>query len=632
MGTLESDCPLNKPSTFMENISRSFGFVPIPHPPISDKLYSGFLFPIDYLEKTQTHFITKQVASDLELFQLTDSPSPQRECLFESNTPSQVPMHEIMCQPSTEFGKLVLQDMCAQYTTNPQYLEETQTIIERVVDVKEPNIDTHSTSRFLEVWREIKEDRSFLEKHNYMEFVALEEFNKSRPFLHFYSAINIVSPVFSLAFPLVLMLLPFVLLQCWRVPISFSLYLDTLRKVAKQHFIGKILDMKMEPSSIAYVLLLVGMYLMQTYGQIISCIRFHRTIRRMNENLLFLKDYLGQTSRLMEQFCAKYNGLAYYADFCQDIHGHRLVIDELGSVISANKITPYGWSAQKLSELGHMFDCYYRLYSDMDYEESLRYSVGFLGYWDIMCGISRGLRAGYLGKSEISATFSSPEEEQPEAEYTCYFADQYYPPHQSSHSLVPNTIDLSRNLIITGINASGKTTLLKTTALNIIFTQQFGVGFYKSGRLTPFHHIHSYLNIPDTSGRDSLFQAESRRCKEILDKIEAKREDRHFCIFDELYSGTNPKEATKTASALLKYLAKRDNIRFILTTHYVGICDKFKKSRRITNCQMLAEKDIHNERFKYTYRIIPGICKLEGGVEVLKQMDYPAEIICEIGI
>jgi hypothetical protein len=39
-------------------------------------------------------------------------------------------------------------------------------------------------------------------------------------------------------------------------------------------------------------------------------------------------------------------------------------------------------------------------------------------------------------------------------------------------------------------------------------------------KLSPFDHIHSYLNIPDTSGRDSLFQAEARRCKEILDCIE----------------------------------------------------------------------------------------------------------------
>ena len=124
-----------------------------------------------------------------------------------------------------------------------------------------------------------------------------------------------------------------------------------------------------------------------------------------------------------------------------------------------------------------------------------------------------------------------------------------------------------------------KTTLLKTTTLNIIFSQQIGCGFYKSGSIHPYTHIHSYLNIPDTSERDSLFQAESRRCKEIIDIIynSDSKTSRHYGIFDELYSGTNPEEATKTGYAFLKYLTTYKNVDFILTTHYNKICSKLKK-------------------------------------------------------
>ena len=119
------------------------------------------------------------------------------------------------------------------------------------------------------------------------------------------------------------------------------------------------------------------------------------------------------------------------------------------------------------------------------------------------------------------------------------FKSQYYPPHKVLKNCTQNDVNLNTNMIITGVNASGKTTTLKTTALNIIFSQQFGFGFYESANLVPYTHIHSYLNIPDTSGRDSLFQAESRRCKEILDKIrDVPADEYHFCIFDELYSGT----------------------------------------------------------------------------------------------
>jgi DNA mismatch repair ATPase MutS len=146
--------------------------------------------------------------------------------------------------------------------------------------------------------------------------------------------------------------------------------------------------------------------------------------------------------------------------------------------------------------------------------------------------------------------------------------------------------------------------------------------------MKPYTHIHSYLNIPDTSGRDSLFQAESRRCKEILNVIsDSNEKSRHFGIFDELYSGTNPAEATKSAYSFLLYLSKFENVEYILTTHYVDICSRLTKaSTRIENWKMDAtmdEKlDIH-----YHYTISRGISKIQGAIKVLRDMEYPEEII-----
>ena len=94
--------------------------------------------------------------------------------------------------------------------------------------------------------------------------------------------------------------------------------------------------------------------------------------------------------------------------------------------------------------------------------------------------------------------------------------------HPSIKNPVKNSINLDKNRIITGPNAAGKTTILKATILNTIFSQQFGMGFIKND-LLPFHYIHCYINIPDTCGRDSLFQAEARRCKDILDIIKTTK-------------------------------------------------------------------------------------------------------------
>ena len=137
---------------------------------------------------------------------------------------------------------------------------------------------------------------------------------------------------------------------------------------------------------------------------------------------------------------------------------------------------------------------------------------------------------------------------------------------------IKNNLKIDKNLIVTGPNASGKTTTLKSTLINVIFTQQFGCGFYEQASFRPFKYIHCYLNIPDTSGRDSLFQAEARRCKQIIDIISDEPNESHLCIFDELYSGTNPEEAIASAHAFMEYLAKFKDVKCLLTTHFIDVC------------------------------------------------------------
>jgi DNA mismatch repair ATPase MutS len=163
-------------------------------------------------------------------------------------------------------------------------------------------------------------------------------------------------------------------------------------------------------------------------------------------------------------------------------------------------------------------------------------------------------------------------------------------------------------------------------------SQQFGCGFYKKCNLHLYDNFHCYLNIPDTSGRDSLFQAEARRCKQILNScIDTQPLQRHLCVFDELYSGTNPDEATQSSTAFLNYLSTNKNVISILTTHYVDICKNVKDNKRICNYKMNTEPviDDHNKNtnFNYTYKLKKGISRVNGGIKVLIDLDYPDEIV-----
>ena len=187
---------------------------------------------------------------------------------------------------------------------------------------------------------------------------------------------------------------------------------------------------------------------------------------------------------------------------------------------------------------------------------------------------------------------------------------------------IGNNYSLKNNIIITGPNTSGKTTLLKTTLFNIILSQQIGMGFYKSASINPYTYLHCYINIPDTSERDSLFQAEARRCKEIMISINSSETlERHFCIFDEIFSGTNPSEAIASAYSFLKYISKFKNFEYILTTHYVTLCNMISKDKIIKNKQMKIKNS------QNTYKLENGISKIKGGIKILEDLSFPLEII-----
>jgi DNA mismatch repair ATPase MutS len=203
------------------------------------------------------------------------------------------------------------------------------------------------------------------------------------------------------------------------------------------------------------------------------------------------------------------------------------------------------------------------------------------------------------------------------------FKQLYYPHHETP---IKNDVVINKKIIITGPNAAGKTTIIKSTLMNIILSQQIGYGFYDSANIRPYDYLHSYLNIPDTSGRDSLFQAESRRCKEILDSLEKENDKRHFCIFDELYSGTNPYEAVASAYGYIDYLSSMKNVDLMLTTHYISLCNNLKTNKKIKNYKMKVDVE-EDYNVKYLYKLERGISKIKGGIKVLYDLEYPKAII-----
>ena len=563
----------------------------------SEPLYQPFKLPIQYLDDSECHLLSPIVSNDLELYQPNEEKS----------------VYDIMFQPSSPFAKDVFQEWSKQYTTNTAFLEETQQVIE------ETPLEDYPLQHALlmEMWKDTKDNKEyFLEKYGYIDWTMLKSFNRSSAFLQVMAVSNMISPAISLLLPFIFLIIPFIVLRIRGVPITFSDYITVLQEITKNHFIGKFLGCftNMSAQNLMYVVMMGGLYFYQMYHNVISCIRFYNNIHKVNHYVCALKEYIGSSVRLMDQYTNAHGGKTQHAQFCTATHFHSTVLRDFAQMLEP--VQPVEQFIYKLGSVGYLMKCYYELHAHPQYEESLRYSFGFEGYIDNLRGLKRHLQSNILHP----VTFSQDKPTR--------FKNQYYPFHLQEEQCVKNTCDLSKKIIITGPNASGKTTLLKTNTINVVMCQQFGVGFFERGSIRPYTHIHSYLNIPDTSERDSLFQAESRRCKEIIDSIQqypVEKGYRHYCIFDELYSGTNPVEASKAAYAFLKYTAKFSHVDFILTTHYTSVCSKLKKSKQISNYKMnVKEKD---GKMVYTYTLKKGISKVQGAVSILEDMNYPEEIV-----
>jgi len=576
--------------------------------------FHPFKLPIEYLAEKDKHPLSSIVETDLELVISQDNANHYGKG-----------MYDYLFKPSHDFGKKLIPRWKTHFTTNVDFLTDSQEIINHLDHYTEKtgkfDIDCDALNT---IWKDTRADPNFLEKYSFMDWYIVKHFNKSVSFLQLVSIANITSPIISLFIPFIFLIFPFILLKLKGVPITTQIYIDTLKEVAKNHFIGKaITNMQtLRWDKLIYLIFTIGLYLMQIYNNVNTCYRFFRNMTKINHQLCDMSKYLEHSILSMDTFVELNRDKISYSQFFIDVVTHRDRLVALRDMLI--QVTPCENNiTAKILGAGYMLRCYYEIHSNQEIADSIQYSFGFEGYVNNLCGI----RSNLDGRHISSTTYVTDEDTSITAEY--------YPSHIDQEHMVVNDCSFNKNIIITGPNASGKTTMLKTTTINIILSQQTGFGFYQSCRLNPYTHIHSYLNIPDTSGRDSLFQAESRRCKEILDIIQetvtetCDEKTRHFCIFDELYSGTNPEEASKSAYSFLLYLSKFSNVDFVLTTHYFDVCERFNKSNTVDNYKMDVITDDLG-KIKYTYRLTPGISDVHGAIKILEDMEYPPEILKSI--
>ncbi|MDQ5890576.1 MAG: mismatch repair protein MutS [Candidatus Dependentiae bacterium] len=209
-------------------------------------------------------------------------------------------------------------------------------------------------------------------------------------------------------------------------------------------------------------------------------------------------------------------------------------------------------------------------------------------------------------------------------------AEHFYHPAISFDKVVTNSVIIGapnypNNIIISGVNAGGKSTIMKALALCCIMGQTVGIAPAQRYAFTPFHTINTYLNITDdVSKQESLFRAELARAHTLLTTIAGMPSSQlSFTILDEICTGTEAIEGEALAWAVADRLSHYPNSITLLSTHFSGLIDLEAETGGLyKNMKVVVNKD-QSGAFVYPYRLQDGPTTQQIAPDLLEQIGLP---------
>ena len=186
-----------------------------------------------------------------------------------------------------------------------------------------------------------------------------------------------------------------------------------------------------------------------------------------------------------------------------------------------------------------------------------------------------------------------------------------YHPLLSPEEAVANTAELSGDLtIITGSNMSGKTTYMRTIAINMVLSY-IGAGVCAESFQLPYMKIFTSMRVmDDVVGGISTFYAEILRIKEMAEYVSGEHSVPAICLIDEIFKGTNSADRIVGAREALQRLSS-NNAMVIVTTHDFELCE-------LSDNNYHFEEYYKNGELRFDYRLRDGRCTTRNAMAILE--------------
>lgn len=196
--------------------------------------------------------------------------------------------------------------------------------------------------------------------------------------------------------------------------------------------------------------------------------------------------------------------------------------------------------------------------------------------------------------------------------------------HPLVENCVPNSITANNSqvVLITGSNMSGKTTFIRSVAINTLLAQCINTCCAKSYQAPKLQILTSIHMSDDLDAGQSYFQAEALSILDIINKSSDSNAIKNLIIVDEIFRGTNTIERIAAARAVLNHLIVRKNFVFV-STHDLELAELLGDE----NVVYSFEEAVTDQGLAFDYKIKTGMLKNKNGIAVLKNLGYPQSIV-----
>lgn len=186
---------------------------------------------------------------------------------------------------------------------------------------------------------------------------------------------------------------------------------------------------------------------------------------------------------------------------------------------------------------------------------------------------------------------------------------------------VKNSITAKKGVLLTGSNASGKSTFLKTVAINAILAQTIHTCPADSYRGGLYRIMSSMALRDDLEGGDSYYIVEIKSLKRILSNVSGSG-NKVLCFVDEVLRGTNTVERIAASAQILRSLAGSGVICFA-ATHDIELTHLLEKA--YDNYHF--EEEVIDDDIVFNYRLLEGRAATRNAIKLLGVMGYDETII-----